>query len=227
VVEQLEGLVVQWLFELAKSNLTSTGYKLCQHTLNAIMRHSSAIHTALDKYNQLALLQHLPHLTLKYSEVASYGWLGEFELLKHSHHDLLSKPWALKANREVASKHFKVVRAHEEITCLNIKIVWLHAWIDQEDAHLLSVATSLLTSNPLLSREVQYQYEECHQVNKVYCARLQVIYDLPGYSGSIHAVDESSIVLGLGDLDSSLTIFVDEDDTLCDEANHLETCMAD
>ncbi|KAG2120417.1 uncharacterized protein F5147DRAFT_785148 [Suillus discolor] len=182
VVEQLEGLVVQRLFELAKSNLAGTGYKLCQHISNAIMRHSSAIRTALDKYNQLALLQHPPCPTLEYSEVASYGWLGEFELLKHSRHDLLSKPWALKANREVASKHFKVVRAHEEITCLNFEIAWLHAWIDQEDAHLSSVAASLLASNPLLSREVQHRYEERHRVNNVHRARLQVIYDLPGYT---------------------------------------------
>jgi hypothetical protein len=87
------------------------GYKLRQHISNAITRRSSAIRTALEKYNQLAPLQHPPRPVLEYSEVASYCWLGEFELLKHSRHDLLSKPWASKANREVASKHFKVVRA--------------------------------------------------------------------------------------------------------------------
>ncbi|KAG2082733.1 uncharacterized protein F5147DRAFT_541542, partial [Suillus discolor] len=80
-------------------------------------------------------------------------------------------------------KHFKVVRAHEEITHLNVEIARLHAWIDQEDAHLSSVATSLLASNPLLSQEVQHRYEERHRVNNVHRARLQVIYDLPGYSG--------------------------------------------
>ncbi|OAX36990.1 hypothetical protein K503DRAFT_647944, partial [Rhizopogon vinicolor AM-OR11-026] len=91
VVEHLEGLVVKRLFELAKANLAGTGYKLRQHISNAIARRSAAIRAALDKYNALAPLQNPPRPTLEYHEVASYAWLGEFDLLKHSRRDLLSK----------------------------------------------------------------------------------------------------------------------------------------
>ncbi|KAG1726514.1 uncharacterized protein EDB91DRAFT_1061561 [Suillus paluster] len=140
IVEQLEGLVVKRLFELAKANLAGTGYKLCQHISNTIARHSAAIHAALDKYNNLAPLQNPPRPTLEYHEVASYTWLGEFNLLKHSWRDLLSKPWASKTNREVAAKYFKVLHAHEEITWLNVEVARLHRWVDDEDAHLSSVA---------------------------------------------------------------------------------------
>ncbi|KAG1871676.1 hypothetical protein F4604DRAFT_1881103 [Suillus subluteus] len=155
VVEHLEGLVVKRLFELAKANLAGTGYKLHQHISNAIAQCSAAICTALDKYNALAPLQNPPRPTLEYHEVASYAWLGEFDLLKHSRRDLLSKPWASKTNREVAAKYFKVVRAREELTRLNVEVVRLHAWVDDEDAHLSSVARSLSETNPTLAYEIQ------------------------------------------------------------------------
>ena len=70
-VECLEGLVVQRLFELSKANLAATGvyfyniqqilsterslgYKLRKHISKAIAKCSSAICTALKKYNELA-----------------------------------------------------------------------------------------------------------------------------------------------------------------------------
>ncbi|KAG1847698.1 hypothetical protein F4604DRAFT_1594296 [Suillus subluteus] len=72
VVQRLEGLVVQRLFELAKANLAGTGYKMCQQISNAITRHSIAIRNALEHYNQLAPLQSPPRDILKFSEVVSY-----------------------------------------------------------------------------------------------------------------------------------------------------------
>jgi hypothetical protein len=71
--------------------------------------------------NQLAPLQTPPRAVLKFSEVASYVWLGEFELLKDSWQEILVKPWVSKANREIAGKYFKIIRAREEIACLTLK----------------------------------------------------------------------------------------------------------
>ena len=83
-IEALEGLVVQYLFELAKANLSSAGYKLCKHIAEAIMQWSAAIKTALVQYNKLSPLQDPPCLLLNYSELASHALLGEFALLKAS-----------------------------------------------------------------------------------------------------------------------------------------------
>ncbi|KAG1726344.1 uncharacterized protein EDB91DRAFT_1013669, partial [Suillus paluster] len=66
---------------------------------------------------------------LKLSEVASYTWVGEFKLLKHSCSEILHKPWAVK--------HFRIVWAHEEIHRLSIEISHLQEWVDTEDAHIL------------------------------------------------------------------------------------------
>ncbi|KAG1849410.1 hypothetical protein F4604DRAFT_1687444 [Suillus subluteus] len=206
VVEHLEGLVVKRLFELAKANLAGT-----------------AIRTALDKYNALAPLQNPPRPTLEYHEVASYAWL-----------DLLSKPWASKTNREVAAKYFKVVRAREELTRLNVEVVWLHAWVDDEDAHLSSVAQSLSETNPTLAYEIQCRFEERRRVNNIHCTRLEAIYDLPGYNGLIRVSEEGRegkdgdhVKRVLGDLEGSSIIHADEDDVLCDEANRLDACMSE
>jgi hypothetical protein len=106
-------------------------------------------------------LQTPPQEVLKFSEVASYVWLGEFELLKHSQQEVLMKPWVSKANREVAGKYFKIVRAHEEIGCLNIEITCLQKWVDDEDAHLFTIATSLSMSNPALASEIHKLYDKC------------------------------------------------------------------
>ena len=105
-VERLEGLVVQRLFELSKVNLvgtgayflniqqkcfteTSLGYKLRKHISKAIAKCSSAICIALERYNQLAPLQNPPRPILQFSDVASYSWLSDFDLLKFSSTDIM------------------------------------------------------------------------------------------------------------------------------------------
>ncbi|KAI5985604.1 hypothetical protein EDD15DRAFT_2390125 [Pisolithus albus] len=223
-VETLEGLVVQRLFELAKANVAGTGYKLRQHISKAITRRSSAICSALAKYNELAPLQSPPREPIEFSEIASYGWLGEFDLLKYSREDILHQPWASKANRTTATKYFKVARAREEITCLNVEVKRLHAWVDFEDAQFRSVIDALQNTNPPLSREVLRQYEQWHRINNAHRIRLTSIYELPGYTGEewVSVGDERGVDI---ELSTTTVISPDEDDTLCDEANRLDTCF--
>lgn len=59
----------------------------------------------LDKYNELAPLQNPPRPLLQYSDVASYSWLGDFDLLKYSCTNIMQKPWTVPANHEVANKY--------------------------------------------------------------------------------------------------------------------------
>ncbi|KAG1884154.1 hypothetical protein F4604DRAFT_1677289 [Suillus subluteus] len=208
-VDQLEGLVVQQLFELAKANLAGTGYKMRQQILNAITHCSTAIQ--------------------KFSEVASYAWLGEFEMLKHSHCKILSKPWASKANREVAGKFFRIVRAHKEINRLNIEISRLQTWVDTEDAHLLEISTALTTTNTILASEIWMRYKERRRMNNLHHIQLQAIYDLHGYCGDSvkqgNRVDKDQSAV-LEELRGADLIEVNEDDTLCDEADRLQSCIS-
>ncbi|KAG1745370.1 uncharacterized protein EDB91DRAFT_1080299 [Suillus paluster] len=226
-VQRLEGLVVQRLFKLAKANLASTGYKMRQQISNAITRRLSVIRHALEHYNQLACLQSPPRDILKFSEVASYAWLGEFELLKSSRQEILTKPWASKAKREVAGKYFKIIRAHEEIERLNVEISCLQRWLDDEDTHLLTTATSLEANQPALAHEIHRLHDKRVHMNNVHRARLQAIYGIPGFCGIrvLETSNDADMGAVIDELQSAAPIEIDEDNILCDEAACLESCI--
>ncbi|KAL0057126.1 hypothetical protein AAF712_016245 [Marasmius tenuissimus] len=54
-LEQLERLVVQWLLELTKLNMSGVGYKQREKIMQALRARAKAIQKALDKYNEAAL----------------------------------------------------------------------------------------------------------------------------------------------------------------------------
>ncbi|KIM57629.1 hypothetical protein SCLCIDRAFT_57162, partial [Scleroderma citrinum Foug A] len=183
-VEELENLVVQHLFELSKANLASTvGYKLRRQISKAIVRRSAAVRNALERYNKLAVKQSPPRPTLQYSEVLSYATLGNFDLLKHSRHEVLARPWSNTMHRQMAVKYFKLLRAHEEITQLNVEVRRLQAWVDSETTEIKQITTELSAQNPPLSAELQVLFHRQLRVNNQHQLRLQRIYDLEGYSG--------------------------------------------
>ncbi|KIM53199.1 hypothetical protein SCLCIDRAFT_32065 [Scleroderma citrinum Foug A] len=162
-VEDLEGLMVQRLFELLKANLSSTGYKLRKQISKAIVKCSTAIRSALEKYNKLAVKQHPPRPMLQYNE-----------------------PWANPTHREMAIKYFKLLHAHEEIVRLNIEIPRLQAWVDTEDSELQKCATRLRSAAPLLAAEISEVHKRQQWVNDVHRTRLAHIYGLSHYDGPIH-----------------------------------------
>ncbi|KAF8432351.1 hypothetical protein L210DRAFT_3413994, partial [Boletus edulis BED1] len=183
-VEELEGLVVQRLFELSKANLSGTGYKLRKQVSKALMRRSAAVRAALDHYNKLTPRQKPPRKKLEYSDVIGYVTLGEFSLLKSSRHDILSKPWASSANREAMTRYFKVIRSQEEIVRLNVEIRRLQVWVDFDDEQIRTAIDKLKAdSSPNLAAEMGSFYAERHRVNNIHRSRLAQVYSLDGYSG--------------------------------------------
>ena len=181
----------------------------------AITKRSSAIRTALQKYNELAPLQNPPRPTLQYSDVASYSWLSDFDLLKYSRTDIMQKPWSVPANREVANKYFKVLREHEEIHRLNIEIRRLDAWTTHEDEVFKSAMDS---ADPHLAAEIRRCYAERRRVNHLHRIRISSIYCLEGYSGPGPFVPEEN--MGENQLGSGEEL-LDEDDDLEDEVLRL------
>jgi hypothetical protein len=154
----------------------------------AIVPRSSAIRMALDRYNKLAPLQIPPQPILEYAEVVGYAALGEFMLLKHSRHDLLTKPWAIPENHEMAAKFFKLLRSHEEIMRLNVEIGRLHAWMEFEEKSMASAIVALNNEpSPLLASELQRQYAARCRVNNIHRTCLHKICLLDGYTGTLHS----------------------------------------
>ena len=168
---------------------------------------------ALERYNKLAVKQSPLRPTLQYSEVLSYATLGDFDLLKHSRHEVLARPWSNTMHRQMAVKYFKLLRAREEITRLNVEVRQLQAWVDSEATEIKQIATELSAQNPPLSAELQVLFHRQHRVNNQHQLWLQRIYDLEGYSGVRLIVEH-----GTGG--------EDEDEELeGDEALRLDACM--
>ncbi|KAI6113194.1 hypothetical protein EV401DRAFT_2058779 [Pisolithus croceorrhizus] len=76
VLDNLESLVVAWLFELTKMNRAGTGYKLQKHFAKALQTHSTAIKM------------------LRWEQVIEYTFLADFDLLRDMCEDISQHPWA-------------------------------------------------------------------------------------------------------------------------------------
>ena len=120
---------------------------------------------------------------LQYSEVLSYATLGDFDLLKHSRHDVLARLWSNTMHRQMAVKYFKLLRAHEKINWLNVEVRRLQAWIDNETAEIKQIVAELSAQRPLLSAKLWALFYRQQCINIQHQLRLQCIYDLEGYSG--------------------------------------------
>ncbi|KAI5982393.1 hypothetical protein EDD15DRAFT_2173689 [Pisolithus albus] len=176
-VEELEGLVVQRMFELSKANLVKMGYKMQKHISKAISRCSAAICATLEQYNKLAPRQRPLHPKLDYAEVIGYSLLGEFSLLKHSCYKVLEKPWALPDNCEIW-------RLQEEIIRLSVKIRRLQAWLDFDGEKMKLAAQGFRDLGSLgLASEMESMYGERVHINDFHRVQLQKIYEMPGYTG--------------------------------------------
>lgn len=242
VVEELEGRVVQRLFELSKANLAGTGYKLRRQISKNITRRSQALRTSLDKYNALAPHQNPPRPFIDYKEIANHAWLGDFDLLKYSRHDILSQPWANATNREIATKYHKVRRAREEIIRLNVEARRLQEWADVEDQELSRVANELLGTQPLLAQEIRAYAAVQLRVNTTHRVRLNRIYNLAGYTGpgigtrgfyasggtstdaECSRISTTTEATSLN-LDQDEATFQDDDDHLDDDLSRLEDVL--
>ncbi|KAF8574510.1 hypothetical protein K439DRAFT_1262534, partial [Ramaria rubella] len=132
-----------------------------------------------NKYNAMAPLQDPSCQLLEYSAVVAYSWLGEFDLLKESRYEVLQRPWAIPLYREIASKYYKLVCAHEELVHLNVEIQHLHTWVNDKDIYL----THSADFEPPIAMAIRAQHGQRWHVNNVHQTCLQTIYRLSGYSG--------------------------------------------
>ena len=160
------------------------GYKLRKHIAQALSRRCTAIRNAIDRYNSLARLQVPPRPHLEYSQVVDYCNFSELEILKHTDHNLLSKPWATLANRQAANKYFKVERAEEEIHRCNIEVARVWAWADAEDAEISrAVADAQEGQDAAFAAHLKVTQVQRKYFNDRLRLRLSQISKLPGYSG--------------------------------------------
>ncbi|KAK7013949.1 hypothetical protein R3P38DRAFT_1454850, partial [Favolaschia claudopus] len=185
-IDHLEGLVVARMFELAKVNLCDTGYKLRKHIAKALQVRSKAVKTALDRYNDAATALDPPRPTLSWEEIVNYAFLTEFDLLREGRQDIRTEPWAQPAGRVAMDQHFKLLRADEEITRLNLEIRRLVTHMQDETAFLLHHQRRLAKDgDSALAHQVHLYRMERGRFNDLHWERLRKLSREPGFSGSL------------------------------------------
>lgn len=126
-----------------------------------------------------------PAPRLEWKQLMEYTFISEFELLKHagSHRDITTEPWASPINREMTTKHFKIIRAHEEVTRLNIEAHRLRTSIRDEHQTFEHSIAQTRESDPSLAFKIQRLYNVRRRVNITHSRVLDDIDALPGFSG--------------------------------------------
>ncbi|KAJ7194885.1 hypothetical protein GGX14DRAFT_299630, partial [Mycena pura] len=79
-LDELQGLVISRLLELAKVNMVGTGYKMRKLIAKALQARSKGLKNAITSYNEAATASGRPLLT--WQEVVEYGFLADFDLLR-------------------------------------------------------------------------------------------------------------------------------------------------
>jgi hypothetical protein len=122
-----------------------------KHISKALQSRSQAIRSALDRYNAAARLLPTPRRQLDWKEVVEYAFLANFDLLHDVRQDISDRPWATPAGRLAMDLYFKIERAREEITRLNVEICRVATYICDEDHFLRYWETQTRTTDPRLA----------------------------------------------------------------------------
>jgi hypothetical protein len=103
--------------------------------------------------------------------------------LRCSRNDIRNSDWSKPGYRQATTKFFKLCRAHEEITRLNVEVRRLRTAIHDEELRTSAVIQELLISDPQLGCELRRQWHSCAAINAVHSYRLDRIESLVGFSG--------------------------------------------
>ncbi|KAF7348117.1 hypothetical protein MSAN_01764300 [Mycena sanguinolenta] len=185
-LDELEGLVVARMFELSKAHMSDTGYKLRKHIAKALQARSKGVRTALDRYNDAAAALSPPRTQLTWEQIVEYAFLADFDLLREGRQDIRSEPWAQPAGRLAMDRHFKLLRADEEIARVNLEIQRFVTYMVDEERFLVYHEERLRAEgNPGLAHQVGVHRMERSRFNALHMENLVKLSKEDGFTGSI------------------------------------------
>ncbi|KAG1840347.1 hypothetical protein F4604DRAFT_1885091 [Suillus subluteus] len=173
--DDVERLVVMWLLELTKLQMSGLGYKLRTQISKALKTRANAIRNAIEQYNKFAARLDPPRPELTWEKIAEYSFAGEFDLLRETDNP---------ANRQAAIRYFDVQRSKEELTRCNLEIVRLLTKMrDDEEDYAMSISM-LQSTDPPLAAELDRCWTYLCNVNAGHHSHIRQIQQLAGYTGS-------------------------------------------
>ncbi|KAJ3576382.1 hypothetical protein NP233_g487 [Leucocoprinus birnbaumii] len=184
-LDELEALVVSRIFELTKMNMSQTGYKLRRHIGKALQTQSRGIRRALDKYNLAAHALKPPHPIITYEAIMEYSFLSQFDLLRDTRQDVRDRPWSTPMARYLMDKHFKILRAEEEITRLNIEIRRVITHLHDEECFLCLKENQTQATDPLLAYQIRLYHLERTPYAEIHMRRFKNLASNPRFTGTL------------------------------------------
>ncbi|KAG0703468.1 hypothetical protein DFH29DRAFT_981912 [Suillus ampliporus] len=173
-LDNLQHLVVQWLFELQRLNISQTG--------KSLQTHCKTIWKAVEKYNEAA--HDIPgRAPIEWSKVTRYNFLDEFSLLCETHQDICEHPWTKPAIRETIRQLLCIQHAHEELVHCNVELRRLHTAIVDESRFLAGILQELKASEDPIYVVVKEYCTRRELVNAHLLACINQIYDIEGFTG--------------------------------------------
>ncbi|KAJ7855762.1 hypothetical protein B0H14DRAFT_3448862 [Mycena olivaceomarginata] len=185
-LDELEGLVVARMFELSKVHMADTGYKLRKHIAKTLQAQSKGVRSALDRYNDAAVMLSPPRTPLSWEQIVDYTFLADFDLLREGREDIRAEPWAQPAGRLAMDQHYKLLRAEEEIARLNVEIPCLITYMVDEERFLVYHKGRLQAEGkPALAHQVKVQRVDRARFNSVHMERLTKLSKEEGFTASL------------------------------------------
>ena len=160
------------------------GYKLREKIGKALCLCAEAIRRALEEYNKCAAALHPPRDPILCTKIVDTVFLAELDILKDTRQDIRKLKWAYPTHCKATHLFFDILRAREEVQCLNVKIRRLLT--SMYDEHIDFVrAINATWENPPLSDELRYRLLRRDRLNSMVVSKLAETSRLKGFSGSL------------------------------------------
>jgi hypothetical protein len=166
-----------------------------KHIAKALQAQSKAVRNAIDRYNSAASLLDPPMRQLTWEQVVEYVFLADFDILRDTRAEIQSRPWTRPAYRLAMDRYFKILRAREEIRCLNVEIPRVVTWICDENRILRRKEAELNSEEGKTEEEaaadqgmavqVRLYRERRGRFDEAHMRRFWVLARTPGFTGSV------------------------------------------
>jgi hypothetical protein len=95
------------------------------------------------------------NLEVQLKMLDDYGFLAEFDLLRHSRDDVRERTWAKPACREATIKYLTRARAQEDILRLDVELRRLYTAIHDEGNKVTMSISQINRTDPALAAELK------------------------------------------------------------------------
>ncbi|KAJ7751163.1 hypothetical protein B0H14DRAFT_2636078 [Mycena olivaceomarginata] len=215
-LDAVELLVVEQIFELTKMNQSQTGrcfqgYKLRKHIGKALQARSKAVRNAIDQYNDAAMALYPPMPSLTWEQAVEYTFLADFDILQDTRVEVQSRPWTQPAYWLSMDTYFKIKRAKEEITRLNIEIRQLVTWIRDEGRFLRDREAALRSSEGKTEEQAEADFFWRQQRSRFDDQHMEILRKLAKMKGFTGNLSPGQVVEALGGSEEMEEMEVDDD----------------